>query len=92
MKLRRVRSDLQDYYNDSYIGSLLDETVFDALNGSGDVTFLYRHGAMDAPDFIPAGSMKCNPCGWDRSTIERGLTLAQTQERDSYLETLFSEE
>lgn len=94
VKCRRMREDMQDYKNQMYIGCDLDENRFDLLNenSGGDETFLYN-GGMDAPDFIPTGSMKnIDDRYYDRSICERGVSLAQQIEIDKIMDELFSEE
>lgn len=94
MKSRRCRSDLQDYYNQLYIGALLDERVFDIQNkgGSGHCDFLYKQGALDALDFIPAGSMRyVGGHYYDQSVCERGRTLAEVEAENEFMNSLVDE-
>lgn len=84
MRSIRVRSDLQDYHNQTYIGSLLDDQVFDILNKGEDMDFLYKHGALDALDFAPAGSMRgVGGRYYDQSFCERGKPLPKLRLKTS---------
>lgn len=90
LKSRRARDDLQDYRNQAYIAHLFDERVFDIQNSDddGDGYFMFVNGAPDAPDYMPAGSMKSIGGGYyDRSICERGVSLAQQQEMDAFMLT-----
>ena len=78
-KARRQRCDMQDYMNQRYVGSELDDGYFDAL--SAHPSILYNDG-LDAPDFIPCGAMRSGDMFYDRITFERGTTLAQQKELD----------
>jgi hypothetical protein len=89
IKARRLRKDMQDYRNQRYIATALDNNYFEALISHDDI--LYHHGAMDAPTFIPAGSMKRVFGGFDRSIVERGIDLVDQQEIDAFMDSLFKE-
>jgi hypothetical protein len=89
MKARLMRCDLQDYHNQLYIAHLLDERSFDLQNEGGDKTFLFRSGALDAPDMIPAGSMRSLPGGYyDRSICERGVSIAEQVAHEAFMNEL----
>jgi len=84
---RRSRPDMQDYANQRYIAHTLDEKTFDALSDTDCPLFLYHDGALDAPDFMPAGSMKSvDGSYFDRSTVERGVSLKEQEEIDTWLD------
>jgi hypothetical protein len=85
-KARRIREDMQDYTNQRYIGASLDNGYFEALIDHVDI--LYHHGAMNAPTFMPAGSIKEFCGGFDRSTVERGVDLVEQQEIDAFIYSL----
>ncbi len=91
-KSRRLSEDLQVYRNGVYIAHLLDDGVFDALNASPHTDFLYRSGALDAPELIPAGSMRTVTSGWhDMSFVERGVSLQEALESDRIAEEIIDE-
>ena len=83
---------MQQYTNQRYLGSSLDDGYFDALISHDDIICV--HGALDAVDFIPAGSMYSTSCGrWhDIKTVERGVDLKEQQERDAFIDSLFAED
>ena len=88
-KARRARCDLQDYRNSAYIAADLDDRVFDILNKGDDTSFLYRHGALDAPDILPAGSMiSLDGELYDRATVTRGVSLIEQQAVGAWLDSL----
>lgn len=92
LKARRARCDLQDYRNAAYIAADLDERVFDMLNEGDDTSFLYRHGALDALDILPAGSMTSSDGGlYDRATVTRGVSLLEQQAIDAWMKVIFRE-
>ena len=88
-KSRRARFDMQDYDNQRYIAADLDDNYFDALNSHTDI--LYCHGAMDAIEMIPCGSMVSLEQGnlYDRSVIERGITLEEKLRIDDEMQKIF---
>lgn len=86
MKALRGTNDMQVYSNQAYIGWLLDDEVFDILNCGDGNDFLYKQGALDANDFIPAGSMYNDGKYYDQTTCERGRTLAEVEEENNYIE------
>jgi hypothetical protein len=90
-KSRLARGPLQEYRNAVYIGHLLDDAVFDALNQGDDTDFLYRSGALDALDTLPAGSMrKISADLHEQSYIERGVSALELAEREEFINALFS--
>jgi hypothetical protein len=93
VKCRRMRGDMQDYTNQMYIAHLLDEQRFDMMNkdSGDDITYLYSDG-LDAPDFMPTGSMKnIDNHYYDRSICERGVSLARQLEIDKMMDELIDE-
>ena len=93
-KARRARHPMQDYGNRNYIGGLVDEEWFDIQNKGcpDDPFFCHAIGCLDALDNIPAGSTVSIREGWyDSSFCERGVSLAEAQERDAFLDKLFSD-
>ena len=91
-KARRAREDLQDYRNQAYIASSLDETSFDLQNTGNDNSFLYNNGALDALDIMPAGSMRSiNECYYDMTVCTRGVSLEGQRYIDAEIEELIRE-
>lgn len=91
MKPLRARADLQDYRNQIYIGHLYDVTVFDLLNATGDTTFLFAHGSIDALDRIPAGAMYRSGDYTEQRSCERGRTLAELEEEAREIEEILAQ-
>lgn len=84
----------------SYVLHLLDNRHFDALNqgpvkrddhgylvDAGPAAVLFLNGyCLDAPDYMPAGAMRCTGTHTHRPELlrtERGLTLADIHSRET---------
>lgn len=87
-KATRMRSDMQPYMNQRYIAPMLDDNYFNVLIRHDCI--LYMHGAMDAIDSIPAGSMQSTRCGrwYDITSTQRGVSLKEQQRQAAYMESL----
>jgi len=94
-----ILSDLEIYARrTSGAYNRLDERHFDHWNHAGMAALAVMGGCLDAPDTLPAGSMRGYGAGrdcWTRpSLVERGelpLTPTQLAEREALAERLIAE-
>ncbi len=88
MKRQLICTPEQVYRNRDYVSHLLDDNFFDAINKND--FYLCLTGCLDAIDAIPAGSMRSVGISfgyayYGQSYIERGRTLAELQELESFI-------
>jgi len=86
----QMRPQMQDYRNRDYCLHMMDQRIFDEMCGTDDL-FLMTSGCLDALSLIPAGSTK--ECGqyFDQFMNERGVSLAETLEREEFTKRLLAE-
>jgi hypothetical protein len=92
MTRRLARFPLQHYRNRDYVLHMVDDRYFDALNPGGHPTInLAFTGCIDALDNMPAGGMEGEGRFYDQIECERGVSLAELQERAAFLDSLLAE-
>jgi hypothetical protein len=91
-KRRLMRHQMQDYRNRDYCQHLLDDRIFDTMNsGEDNALGLMTTGCLDALEHMPAGAMKSIGSYFDQILTERGVSLAEMQEREAFTEQLLAE-
>lgn len=87
-RAHRARCDLQDYANQRYVASSLDDNYFEEL--ISHCSIMYNDG-LDAPNFMPAGAMANHGIWYDRLVIERGVDMVEQRRRDEIMRRIFAE-